>query len=100
MITMKPEMMVDVCVCTYRRPHVSKTLNSLSQLEIPEGIAFRVIVADNDVGQSARASVEAVAAECNLHVDYIHAPARNISVARNACLDFAKGDSIAFIDDD
>lgn len=33
-------------------------------------------------------------------VVYVHAPARNISIARNACLDISDADWIAFIDDD
>ena len=40
------------------------------------------------------------AEEHRLDVQYIHAPGRNISIARNACLDYAEGDWIAFIDDD
>jgi succinoglycan biosynthesis protein ExoM len=39
-------------------------------------------------------------AGAGLNLTYVHAPARNISVARNACLDAAGGDVVAFIDDD
>jgi succinoglycan biosynthesis protein ExoM len=60
----------------------------------------RVIVADNDESPSARDIVEAAASECSLSVRYIHAPARNISVARNACLGAATAALVAFIDDD
>jgi succinoglycan biosynthesis protein ExoM len=60
----------------------------------------RVIVADNDDTPSARSLVDAAARDCRLDVSYIHAPARNISVARNACLDAATADLVAFIDDD
>jgi succinoglycan biosynthesis protein ExoM len=35
-----------------------------------------------------------------LTLTYVHAPARNISVARNACLDAATAEWLAFIDDD
>ena len=35
-----------------------------------------------------------------MSLTYVHAPARNISIARNACLETAKGEWIAFIDDD
>ena len=35
-----------------------------------------------------------------LPVSYRHAPARNISIARNACLDASVADFVAFIDDD
>ena len=33
-------------------------------------------------------------------ITYVHCPASNISVARNACLDNSTGDFLAFIDDD
>jgi hypothetical protein len=41
-------------------------------------------------------------AQSDLSLDclYVHAPARNISIARNACLDAADAPLIAFIDDD
>ena len=44
-----------------------------------------------------------VRAECQaLGLDYlyVHAPARNISIARNAALDAAQAPLVAFIDDD
>ena len=40
------------------------------------------------------------AALLGLDLTYVHAPARNISIARNACLDAATTDWITFIDDD
>jgi succinoglycan biosynthesis protein ExoM len=59
-----------------------------------------VIVADNDGTPSAETAVAAARSELGLDVTYVHAPARNISVARNACLDAARADLLAFIDDD
>ncbi|MGE3622687.1 MAG: glycosyltransferase family 2 protein [Bdellovibrionales bacterium] len=91
---------IDICVCTYRRPHVTKTLESIAGLRRPADWLIRVIVADNDDAPSARTPVEDTARRCSLDVAYIHAPARNISVARNACLDAATAPLIAFIDDD
>jgi len=59
---------------------------------------MRVIVADNDDTPSARDRVSEAAA--GLDLTYVHAPARNISVARNACLDAASAPLVAFLDDD
>lgn len=59
---------------------------------------MRVIVTDNDDTPSARALVAAASAGLDVH--YVHAPARNISIARNACLDAATAPLIAFLDDD
>jgi succinoglycan biosynthesis protein ExoM len=61
---------------------------------------MRVIVADNDETPSARDLTESLSAELGLDHVYLHAPARNISIARNACLQAAKAPLVAFIDDD
>ena len=90
---------IDICVCTYRRPHLDKTLQSLMRLEVPNGTQVRVVVADNDTTPSASSVVERYR-ESAFPIQYIHAPERNISVARNACLDHAKGDFMVWIDDD
>lgn len=91
---------VDVVICTYRRPSLAATLRSVAAQALPARCVVRVIVADNDDTPSARALAEQTAAECSLALTYIHAPARNISVARNACLDAATAPLIAFLDDD
>lgn len=90
---------VDVCVCTFRRASVADLLASLARMETP-GWRMRVIVADNDDTASARETVEAAFTKHGLNGLYVHAPARNISVARNACLNATRAPLVAFIDDD
>ena len=46
------------------------------------------------------ALVDALRAELPFDIVYVHCPAANISIARNACLDNCSGDFLAFIDDD
>ena len=88
-------------LCTFRRASVSGTLDSLARLApLPDA---RIIVADNDDVPGARDRVAATAAGHPLPVTYLHAPARNISVARNAVLDAARASGarfLAWIDDD
>lgn len=91
-------MRIDIAVCTFRREAVSETLASLARLTVPQGVQLRVIVADNDVEPSARTRV--AEAQLPMEVAYVHCPAGNISIARNACLDHADADFIAFVDDD
>lgn len=91
---------VDVCVCTFRRPQVVDLLASLAKQALPDEWRLRVIVADNDETSTARDAVEQAFTVHKLDGAYIHAPARNISIARNACLEAATAAFIAFIDDD
>ena len=95
-----PANSVDVLLCTFRRPQVGETLASLAAQQLPDGLGLRIVVADNDDTPSGKAAVEAAAAGIPHEVIYLHAPARNISIARNACLDAATSRWIAFIDDD
>ncbi|MGA0606737.1 glycosyltransferase family 2 protein [Phenylobacterium sp. VNQ135] len=91
---------VDVCVCTFRRPAVAETLASLARQALDPDVRMRIVVADNDEQPEARERVQDAAAVHGLDLTYVHAPARNISLARNACLDAAAGDFLAFLDDD
>lgn len=91
---------VDVCVCTFRRPAVAGLLASLAKQDLGGALRVRVIVADNDDTPSARETVEAELAANGLDGVYLHAPARNISIARNACLQAVTAPLLAFIDDD
>ncbi len=89
---------IDIAICTFRRTHIVKTLESVGQISPPVGLNIRIIVVDNDDTPSAKDRVSA----CNLpfSVTYLHAPGRNISIARNACLDAATAPIVVFIDDD
>lgn len=95
-----PARSIDVCVCTFRRESLTDTLASIEKQELPADVSLRIIVADNDAEPSAAARVGAFREQSEIPVRYIHAPARNISIARNACLDAATADWLAFIDDD
>jgi succinoglycan biosynthesis protein ExoM len=97
---MQARVWVDVCICTFRRPHVADTLGSIGAQILPDGVRLRVIVADNDETPSAREQVFQTAAALALPCRYIHAPARNISIARNAILDSSDAPLMACIDDD
>lgn len=91
---------IDVCLCTFRRESVVDAVASVAAQSLPPDVSLRIIVADNDFEPSAAGRIEACSEEIGWPMDYIHAPAGNISVARNACLDAARGDWVAFMDDD
>lgn len=91
---------VDIAICTFRRPHLAQTLASLAQIQRESHWEIRVIVADNDDTPSAKPLIEATAATFPFPIVYVHAPSRNISIARNACLAAANANWLAFLDDD
>lgn len=91
---------ITVCICTFRRASIVDALKSVDGQTLPGDVALSVIVADNDETRSAEALVLDTAQLLKTPVTYVHAPARNISIARNACLDAAQGDWVVFFDDD
>ncbi|MBT8155923.1 glycosyltransferase [Epibacterium ulvae] len=93
-------MSVDICICTFRRAHIADTLLSIEAAEMPQGHDVRIIVTDNDDDPSAQELVENTAKSMTIPVFYQHVPGRNISIARNAGLDTATADWVAFLDDD
>lgn len=90
-------------VCTFRRPILARTLASLATQTAGPHARFCIVVADNDDTDSARTTVDQAASAPGLPLHYVHAPARNISIARNALLDKARdlgAAYLAMIDDD
>ena len=91
---------ITICVCTYRRASLFNTLASFENQNGIQSEDFSVLVIDNDVTDDLRASVDNYAREHPFEIRYIHAPARNISIARNAALDNVTTRWLLFIDDD
>lgn len=90
---------IDICICTFRRSFLAQTLGSIAQLD-HDGHAIRIIIADNDEVSSARNLVDGMREQFPFPIAYVHAPAANICIARNACLEHADADFVAFVDDD
>jgi succinoglycan biosynthesis protein ExoM len=91
---------VTICICTFRRRSVVAALESVAQQAISPGLLARIIVVDNDVTPSAWQPIREFCATARVQVDYVHAPGRNISIARNAALDKTTTPWLAFLDDD
>lgn len=91
---------IEVCVCTYRRPQLRGTLESLAALRVPDGFTLSVLVIDNDASPGARSLVESAAKTFPVPLRYVHCPEGNISIARNGALDHCRARYLAFIDDD
>lgn len=93
-------MLISICVCTYQREHVVTTLVSIGELKLPTGVSAEVIVVDNDEAGSARNLVETQAQNMTIPLFYYRAQGNNIATARNKSMSEAKGEWLAFIDDD
>jgi succinoglycan biosynthesis protein ExoM len=92
---------IAVCICTYRRPvYLGRLLEALATQETENLFTYSIVIADNDAARSAESIVNTFANSTSLRVTYCVQPTQNIALARNDALAHARGDLIAFIDDD
>jgi succinoglycan biosynthesis protein ExoM len=96
---------VDVCVATYRRPHLLATLigtlAAQTAIRDGEGVRMRLVVVDNHADGTARGVVEGLAGVVPFPIVYSVEPRKNIAHARNAALQQAgSAEWAAFLDDD
>ncbi|BDQ02771.1 glycosyltransferase [Ignavibacterium sp.] len=93
--------LISVCIATFKRQLLlEQLLESLSKLLIPENTEIEIIIVDNDKDRSAENVVQKFKTLTNFQVSYFVQPIKNISITRNKALENAKGNLIAFIDDD
>lgn len=92
---------ISVCICTYKRPKLLERLLSELQSQVTNGLfTYSIVVVDNDYTQSAKKTVEAFKTKSLTGIDYYNEPEQNIALARNKAVQNAKGNFVAFIDDD
>jgi glycosyltransferase involved in cell wall biosynthesis len=93
--------MISVIVCTYNRSEsLRKTLGSLAQVWAPAGTSWELIVVDNNSTDDTAEVVKTFVAASSLSVRYIFEINQGLSHARNAGIRAARGDIVAFTDDD
>ncbi|HEV2522836.1 MAG TPA: glycosyltransferase [Candidatus Acidoferrales bacterium] len=94
-------MEITVVLCTFNRSKtLASALNSAAALVLPESIDWEVLVVDNNSNDQTR---EVATDFCTRHPGrfrYQFEPQPGLSHARNAGIREAKGDIIAFMDDD
>jgi glycosyltransferase involved in cell wall biosynthesis len=92
---------ISVCICTYRRPALlRRLLEELTLQETENRFDFSVVVADNDGERSAEPLIAELRLKCPFEIAYCVESRQNIALARNKVVENAKGDFLAFIDDD
>jgi succinoglycan biosynthesis protein ExoM len=89
-----------VCICTFRRPSILSAIDSVAKQTVLPNTSVRILIIDNDAGQSALNIVTEFRNRATIRLDYKHVPGQNISMARNAGLDAATTPWLVFMDDD
>ena len=91
---------VSICIATYRRIFgLDRLLDSVSRLKVPDGLRVEVIVVDNDPA-SDPGYAPSPAAAAPFPLRWLREPRRNVAYARNLAVANARGNWIAFVDDD
>jgi succinoglycan biosynthesis protein ExoM len=79
---------------------LKRLLEALATQQTDGSYTYSIVVADNDASESARSIVQAFAATTPIEVIYRAQPVKNIALTRNAAIQPANRDFIAFLDDD
>lgn len=91
---------VSVCLCTFRRTSLAATLESLAAQRLPAGMQLEVVVVDSDLAGSGWGHVEQAMSTLPINIRYVVAASPGVAAARNRALEEARGEWLAFIDDD
>ena len=94
------DVVISICVATYRRRYgLARLLDSLARMKLPEGVRAEVIVVDNDPASDPR-EVASRDTAAPLPLRWLREPRRTIAYARNLAVTNARGEWLAFVDDD
>ena len=92
---------ISIVIPTQRRPGpLARAVRSVFAQEGVDLAGLELVVADNDVAPSARATVDALAQGAPAPLVYVHEPRPGVATARNAAMAVARGELVAFLDDD
>lgn len=90
-----------IIVCTYNRArNLPRCLGALARLRGVEGIAWEVLVVDNNSSDETPATVERLAAELPIEVRYTREAQQGLNYARNRGIRESRGRLFAYVDDD
>jgi glycosyltransferase involved in cell wall biosynthesis len=92
---------ISVCICTFKRPVLlRRLLEGVLRQKTEDKFTFSCAVVDNDSAGSARAVAEEFGGPNGIVDVYEIEPERNFANVRNRVVRIAKGQYVAFIDDD
>ena len=94
-------MKISVLVCTYNRAErLRRMLKSLREVIVPDDSSCEVILVDNNSDDDTRFVFKEFEKHYELKIKYVFEEKRGISHARNRGIKEARGEIIAFTDDD
>jgi glucosyl-dolichyl phosphate glucuronosyltransferase len=94
-------MNISVILCTFNRCRLlPAALDSIAASNMPAGVTWEVLVVDNNSTDQTRDVVEAFSRQHPRRFRYLFEPRAGKSYALNAGIAAAKGDILAFVDDD
>jgi glucosyl-dolichyl phosphate glucuronosyltransferase len=94
-------MNITVLLCTYNRClMLPKALDSLVEQRLPDAVEWEVIVVDNNSDDQTRSIVDDYVRRYPGRFRYLLETEQGLSRARNAGIQVARGEVIAFVDDD
>jgi glycosyltransferase involved in cell wall biosynthesis len=93
--------MISVIVCTYNRSALLRSaLDSLQRMKIPAGLAWELIIVDNNSSDDTQAVVSEYRRTAPFDVRYVFEGIQGHSRARNRGIVESRGGILAFTDDD
>jgi glucosyl-dolichyl phosphate glucuronosyltransferase len=94
-------MKISVVVCTYNRSaYLKSMLKSIREAVIPDHLSWELILVDNNSDDDTRLVFEEFERHNDLKAKYVFEQQPGIAHARNRGIQEARGDIIAFTDDD
>lgn len=94
-------MDVTLLIATYNRAHLLPRLfSTLAEARAPRGLDCEIVVVDNNSTDETRQVVESAAHPTLPRPRYLFEPSQGKSYALNSGLQTAKGEFVAFLDDD
>lgn len=95
------QMNITVVLCTYNRcRELAKALNSVANSTVPPQIEWEILLVDNNSSDRTREVAEEFCKRAPGRVRYVFERQPGLSHARNTGIHEAKGEIVAFMDDD
>lgn len=92
---------ISIIICTWNREKsLKRTLDSIKAMSVPKDLPWELIIVDNNSTDNTKRIVEDFKKNTCLNVIYAFQEKQGLAFARNLGIQKAKGEIIAFIDDD